>query len=284
MTYHRAIEYGLALGLFVALVVMALPGAGDDFSAVLRVAVREANPYTVDLPACRSFVYPIWNVTLLRLLAVLPREVGLCIVWLVSLGAVLTLSRYWYTPAWVVLVSPVFLCGLFWGQPFEALAFMGLTLILMGRPGLGLCLLIFKPQLAVGAILYVAASSWRSLLYPAGMVLCITTGDWLVTGRLWVFDWWLALRAACLPGNCSLWPSLSLLSFLWVPVTIWFLLRWAKGDARRELWIVTAAGMLMTPYWGAYSLWPLVAMVGGLMGNANSKCKRRITCQDCQLG
>ena len=257
-----AVEHGLALGLFVALVIMALPGAGDDFSAVLRVAVREPNPYTVALPACRSVVYPIWNVYLLRLLAVFPREVGLSAVWLVSLAAVLTLARHWHTPAWVVLVSPVFLSGLFWGQPFEALAFMGLTLILLGHPGLGLCLLMFKPQLAAIPMLYVAVAFWRSLLLPAGMVVVITMVDCLLTGRLWVFDWWLALRAACLPGNHSLWSSVGPLSFFWLPVLAWLLSKWARGDARRGLWLATAASLLVVPYWGAYSLWPLVATMG----------------------
>lgn len=260
MTRCNAVEYGIALGLVVGLVILVSPTGPNDYSAIFWTAGRVVDPYDQSVyQGLGLFAYPIWNVVVLRFAALFPVRVGLACVYLVSVLAALVLAPRWGTPAWLVLLSPVFFKALIHAQPFEAFVFAGLTLIVIGRPGLGLCLLAFKPQIGFAPALLVILRKPRAALLPMVMALGATVGELFLTGRLWVFPWLQALRH--IPGvywNDSLWGGLGIFSLLWIPMGLWLL----DGDLRRELWVATAIGILCMPYWTSASLWPLVAMVG----------------------
>ena len=280
MRNRQAVTWGIVLGLYCHLFLAILRGGLDDYTNVFRPAILAGEPYADGL----LYWYPPWNTVVLQLL---PETVALAIIWGFSILVVLVLSKQWNTPPWIVLLSPVFLNAMVVACPFEALFFLGISLTLSGSGvGLGLCLVMFKPQLALLVVpLVIVRKGLKSLGWPLWMVAVVTCVDYLVTGRFWLIPWWENLQRVDVGSayNVALWPALGVLSLLWVPLGAWLFVR-AQGNFRRELWLATAGSLLFSPYWAAYSLWPLVAMVGGLMGNANSKCERRITCQDYQLG
>jgi len=268
MSRMRAVEYGLAVGLVIGMVLLVDPYGGNDFSAVFWQAGKVEEPYDKAVyPAHHFFAYPVWNVWVLRLLSLPLPGVGLACIYALGVLAVLELAPRWGTPAWLVLLSPVFLKGILFAQPFEVLVFVGLTLVVVGWEsewvvGLGLCLLIFKMQVGFVPALFIGLRRLRATLLPVLMVLVTTGADFVLTRRLWVSPWWQALSYAPEAAwNDSLWARLGFFSLLWIPVGLW-LLKMVWGDLRKELWVVVAVGMLCMPYWSSISLWPLVAMVG----------------------
>jgi len=269
MNRTKAVEYGIAVGLVIWLTVAVLSSARDDFSVVMLPAALAREPYGV-----LYYWYPPWNTWLLHLWALLPREVGLVAIWVFSICTALIASRRWGTPPWLVLVSPVLFECLFFGHPFEAMLLWGFVLIAEGwendswvSVGLGLALLAFKPQLGWAPGLFVTLLALQSsgirkaLAIPVALVASVTLFDFVATGRLWVIPLWPSLDLA--PGTP--WNSSPVLGWgpfalLWIPVGMWVLRR--ITGIRRQLWVATAVGLLLTPYWTTYSLWPLVAMVG----------------------
>lgn len=269
----RAWEWGLGLGLLVALVVWVAPLGMDDFSAVFWPAGRAGDPY-----ASEVYFYPVWNTWMLRVLAISPRQFGLCFLWACSIVYVIALAPVWDTPSWMALLSPPFLMALLYGHPFEAMTFVGVTLLWSGWDrrqawwmGIGMALCLFKVQLGIVPALVAAyqlvfrarGRRWLSLAIPMGMVGLATLGEWVCYGRLWVGPWLEALsRASGGAGQCNVSAVLKMgqVWFFWLPIGLWFLS--TVQSFRRRLWVAMALSLLVSPYWAGYSLWPLVAMAG----------------------
>lgn len=267
-----AAEIGMALGLLIGLILVVMPLGKDDFSRVFWPAAQLDEPYSYPL----WYPYPAWNTWYLHLFALYSRETGLLYIWILTLAFMFRFVRVWGTPAWVVLISPPFLFGMFFGHPFEALFFVGISLCVIGLErddtlitGVGLCLMLFKPQLAFLPGLFICLAllkqgRWEGPAIPLAWIGVITAFDWIYTERLWIDPWLEVMRQmpAVEHWNASLWIGFYWGSLLWVPVGIWALLKMARGNTAKELWVVTAAGLLLSPYWAGYSLWPLVAMSG----------------------
>jgi hypothetical protein len=253
-----AITPGVALALIVALAIWVLPQGHDDFTQVLWPAARAREPYA---PGCH-FWYPAWSLYLLKCVAWLPPHVGLVLVWLCSLGLLLICCQRWGTPGLLVLCAPPFLWGMIWGEPFEALILVGLTLASTGREGLGLMLLMVKPQLGLVPGLVALARKPRAALPAIAVAAGITALDWALTGRLWLIPYWQAMTAAedFALWNAGPWRVFGVFSLLWLPPGLWMLL--SQKDEHRRLFVAYALGLLLSPYWAIYSLWPLVAMAG----------------------
>lgn len=255
-----------ALGIAIAFqVVSFFYWNSDDMVAILCPAVKTAEPYRIG----NGFFYPIWTLHLLRIFCHASHWTGvLAGTW--SILVVLTCTEYWYVPAWVALISPPFLWGIGFCHPFEALTFLGLTLAVVywykneWLVGIGLALMAFKPQLGFVPGLYIAwqhRREWRIFLPPILLILGTTCLDFVLTDRLWIIPFYRMTQSTVdLPWNSSLWDSFGWLSLLWLPIGIWALL--AQKSERKRLFITYILGLLLMPYWAAYSLWPLIAMVG----------------------
>lgn len=246
------------LGAVVALLAWGHFWPHDDMTVVLCPAALAQRPYTA------GFLYPIWTLYLLRAFCCMPRwSATLAAVW--SVLVVLVCSGTWRTLTWVPLLAPPFLLGLVWGHPFEAVVFLGLTLIARGHAGWGLALLAFKPQLGLVPGLYVAWAhrrEWKTFVPLAVLVIVTTSLDLaLGEGRFWVVPFYRATSMVVNASwNMSLWQAFRWMSLLWLPIGGWALS--SQGDVRRRLAMAYAIGLLLVPYWAAYSLWPLVAMAG----------------------
>jgi hypothetical protein len=280
----QAVEFGIALGLIIGLALVVAPLGRDDFSRFFWPVGRGANPYGPGT----FFWYPVWNVLVLRLACLLPRVACLVLIWALNVGVVLWVSRAWDTPAWVTLVSPPFVWAMLLGHPWEAVVLAGLTLALRGwqrgqgwMVGLGLALMLFKPQIGVwpGLLIVLALSGSREgqgrkwLLVPAGLVIASTVADFAISGRWWMISLWQELPFMGQGENIinhSLTVTFGWANLLWLPVVGWLLWQLRArfvGDSRRELWVAVAVGFLLGPYWSAYSLWPLVTMAGCWLKN-----------------
>jgi hypothetical protein len=268
----RAWEWGLGLGLIISMAIMVTPTGVDDFSQVFWPAGRAGDPYASGL-----YFYPVWNTWVLRVLALFPREVGLGLIWSCNVVYVITFALVWDTPPWMALLAPPFLTAMLFGHPFEALVLIGVSLLWLGWRwdrawllGLGLVFCLFKPQLGflpalVGA--YTLASSrrrgWSGWAIPMGFVCLATLLEWAVYDGLWWGPWWRAMRQApevTAAWNASFVQGFHLFSVLWLPIGLWLLSK--VEDLRRRLWVAMALGLLISPYWAGYSLYPLVAMAG----------------------
>lgn len=273
----KAIEWGIALGLLVAMVIMVLPTGRDDFSVHLWPAGRTLQPYSVT-----RYWYPVPCTWVLRLLGLLPREVALIVVWLIDILVCLWACKVWRTPAWVVLLSPVFLPALVYGHLFDAVFLAGLTLALLGWEyvpsrwdwvGSGMALMLFKPQLAWVPCLmfFLMVAFWpgmrRALLVPFMMGVVTTLADYLLTGQWWIVPFVQGLQVAGsmnMGWNDSLWRLLGPFSLLWLVPVLWLA---SKVQCfRREVWLCLLLGLLISPYFGIFSLWPVLATAGCLVG------------------
>jgi hypothetical protein len=274
---QQAVEWGLSLGLVIGLVLVVAPLGRDDFSRFFWPVGKGANPYE----SGTFFWYPIWNVLVLRLVCLLPRVLCLILVWGLNVGVAMWASRAWGTPAWVTLVSPPFIWAMILGHPWEAVVMAGLTLALQGWQrgrgwpvGLGLALMLFKPQVGLWPGVLVALGLSRKvqgrrwLLVPVGLVIVSSLVDFGLSGQWWMVSLWQELPFAGQGENIinhSLAVTFMWANVLWLPVVGWLLWQLRAsfvGDSRRELWVAVAVGFLLGPYWSAYSLWPLVTMAG----------------------
>lgn len=271
MTRVRMIEVGIALGLVIALILLVTPTEQDDFSRVFRPAGQGRDPY-----ASGVYFYPAWNTWILRGGALLPRAVGLALVWTLNVIVVLACTPVWATPGWMGLLSPPFIACLFFGHPFEAAVFAGLSLASIGyrdghawMMGLGLALCMFKPQMGllpavwVGLCMLGTQAGRRAWWIPTSLVLATTILDWGFSGQLWMGPWWRVIQQApqvVVEWNASLVQGFHFFSVLWLPIGLW--LCYKIENFQRRLWLAMAIGLLVSPYWAGYSLWPLVAMAG----------------------
>lgn len=269
----EAIQWGVGLAFVLLLAMHIMPLGVDDFSEVFWPAGRAADPY-----ASGIYFYPVWCTWVLRFLGLLPREVGLMLIWSLSLVVVLTVAPVWDTPLWVPLLAPPFVKAMCYGHPFEALVLAGVSLVWLGWHwrltwvmGMGLALCLFKPHLGWSPVLVAACSlaldkdgrRWLGLAVPVGMVIVATSLEWAVSGVLWVGPWWGAVRQA--PQIAATWNVSRALGFefcwfFWLPIGLWLV--WKVQDFRRRLWVAMAFGLLLSPYWCSYILYPLVAMAG----------------------
>ena len=248
----NAIEWGIALGLVVGMCLVILPIADDDFTRVFWRIARGWGP----IPPS-TYWYPFWNTWMLRPLGALPCNVGLVLIWAFSVVVVLKLTPVWGTPAWVVLLCPVFIVCLGYGQPFEAVVFVGLTLVaIAGKQweiAAGIVLLLFKPQ--VGFLPAVLACWWALrrrwwVVLAVPVIMAVISGDW----------WVVALRESGGVGWNNA-PRLGIMSLFWLVPGAWLIVRF-KNNLKQQLWVATLFSFLLVPYWTFYSLWPLAAMAG----------------------
>lgn len=266
----NAVSAGIALGLVVFLLVAIAPAGRDDYSKVFYPATQVKEPYNAN----SYFWYPVWNLWSLHILALLPRQVALLVIWLFNCTVVFWICPHWRTSPWVVFISPPFFVAMLFGHPFEAIFVAGITFVLIGWAqspilvGLGLCLMLFKPQLAVVPGLLISLEILRvkqlrlALLFPIALAAFSTTADFALTGRLWIIPFLQVLHQPHkVLWNASLWGTFQYFSLLWIPLGIW-LLRQMRGYWNRRLFVAITISLLVVPYWWAASLWPLVAMLG----------------------
>lgn len=246
-----------ALGVVMAVLIVGYFWPLDDMTTSFCPNALAAKPYNA------GFLYPVWTLYLLKAVCCTSRWAAtLAGVW--SVSVVLVCSGKWRTPAWMLLLAPPFLVGLFWGHPFEAFVFLGLTLVVRGHVGWGLALLAFKPQLGVVPGLYVAWThrrEWKTFAPLVLLIIAITGLDLVLMGR----GWWLPFYQAIGPmadvsWNVSFWRVFRWLSLLWLPIGSWAL--FSQEGVRKRLFVAYLLGLLLMPYWAVYSLWPLVAMMG----------------------
>lgn len=291
MSRVRMAEEGMAIGLVVALILMA-GLATDDFSLVFWPAGRMSDPYASEL-----YYYPVWNTWVLRGVALLPRVVGLALVGAFNVIVVLACSPVWETPGWLVFIAPPFFFGFLSGHPFEAVVFAGVSLACVGwrrrkagLMGLGLALCLFKLQLGLLPALVVVywisgsrESRWLAWAIPIGMIVATTLLDWGLYGQLWLGPWWGAVqRVPEVVWNVSPVRVFGVFSAVWIPIGLWF--GYNVQDFQRRVWLAMAVSLLISPYWGGYSLWPLLAMAGCWRGRREEYpiCKPALPCDSCE--
>jgi hypothetical protein len=249
----------VALGTALAFLVVAYFYWGsNDMSYAFAPATRATEPYG---PEGQFFYYPIWALYFLKGMLLLGVEWAAIGAGLMCIVAAWLCSEKWDTPPWITLIAPPLLLGIGYTHPFEALVLAGLTLGLQGHVGIALCLLMFKPSIGFMPGLYLALRHQKGFTLPTLLVVGSTAVDFALTGRLWLIPFCETIKNT--PGlawNASLWPFFGWLSLLWLPIGLWIL--FSQRSEKRRLFIAYALGLLLCPYWGALSSWPLVAMVG----------------------
>lgn len=151
--------FTIAIFIIVIVVGSKVLSPGIDWRGAFRPAalalLRGESPYDTE-----GFMYPPWTALLLLPIAVFPVEIGQALLIFVYLFAVaFTAYKFGGNKISIlfILASPPVLHGLLNGN-IDGLVILGFVL----PPWLGLFLLVIKPQISFGAILYIFIIKWKT--------------------------------------------------------------------------------------------------------------------------
>ena len=247
---NRLRTLSLALLIVSPLMVFAftyfLPPAGDFLDAFWPAAHIPFDPYGVP-----AFLNPPWVALLLYPLTFLSERVAQAIIAFSNLGITLLLVARYGGTRWsyiLTVTSSPFLSLLFNGN----IDFLPMAAFLVPT-NLGLALMLSKPQVGImtGLIWFKQARHRVIFLIPAVTLLLISFTIW---------GWWVPdmLRQSIYADGRSVGPW-NISPFPWL-VPIGFFLLYYAWKLEDEL-IAVAATLCLVPYFAAYSLTAMFAML-----------------------
>lgn len=225
----------LVFALLTGLLASLLPPA-VDWNGAFRPAALEIlhgrSPYNAS-----GYIYPPWTALILLPFAIFPEPVGRAMLVFVYLGAIVyTLhklgSHKWSTL--LILLSPPILHGLLNGN-IDWLVMLGAVL----PPWFGLFLLVIKPQIGIGMIIYILIEVWRQHKFR-GVLRTFTPVTVAYALSLFIFGLWpLSFQKTVdFFWNASLWP-------LSIPVGLALL---TMAIRTRNIKFSLAASPCLSPY------------------------------------
>jgi hypothetical protein len=229
------IMIGITLAALLAL-LHRTPEFAWDWINTFRPAILKAaagqSPYEV-----AQFYSPPWLLLLLAPVAFIPAQVGWAMLTLLCIGSYAFLAyRFGAAPltAGIFLLSPFVMHNLITGN-VDWLVLLGLLL----PPQYGLILLIIKPHMTLGIIVYLTYDIWRQrgfrALAKTYTPLMILTGISFAIFGLWPCKWEAQIDA---PFNSAVWPQA-------IPLGMVLLY---EAIRKRELPCAIAASPFFTPY------------------------------------
>jgi hypothetical protein len=224
--------------LFIVLTALTSPilPTAIDWHGAFRPAALELlhgkSPYNAS-----GYIYPPWTALILLPFSVFPEPVGRAMLVFVYLGAIVYTLHKLGSHTWstlLILLSPPVLHGLLNGN-IDWLVMLGAVL----PPWFGLFLLVIKPQIGIGMIMYIFIETWRQHKF-IGVLRTFTPVTIAYALSLFIYGLWpLGFQNTVgFSWNASLWP-------LSIPVGLALL---TMAIRTRNIKFSLAASPCLSPY------------------------------------